>query len=191
MTADNGAENTAQIDERSIKSGELFRKADDPGPIDIRSLAVAAATRAGHYVPGRDSVEDALAACVYKDNLTEKILKLSINDDGNGGPAHSVQYEDAILDADGTELGKSTSKAVVVVTEPHMWQFHQSTVELVNGSYEHNGIIDVNAMMRGMTQVFHVTGTSGEFEGKTGFATITIGDVTQQPPTYTISYALC
>ncbi|WP_255955320.1 allene oxide cyclase barrel-like domain-containing protein [Streptomyces odontomachi] len=191
MTAENSAENTAQIDERSIKSGALFRKAEDPGPVDIRGLAVAAATRAGRYVPGRDSVEDALAKCVYKDNLTEKILKLTINDDGKGGPAHSVHYEDAILDADGTELGKSSSNAVVVVTEPHMWQFHKSTVELVNGSYEHNGLIDVNAMMRGMTQVFHVTGISGEFEGKTGFATITIGDVTQQPPTYAISYAVC
>ncbi|GHH88405.1 hypothetical protein GCM10018793_67950 [Streptomyces sulfonofaciens] len=193
-TADNGAQakNTAGIDERAVNSGAAFQQAEpDPGPVDIRALAVAAATRAGRYVAGRDTVDDAVAACVARDGLTEKILKLRINDGGQEGLGTTVDYEDAILDAGGTEIGKSTSSAVVLSMTPHMWQIHRSTVELADGSYESSGLLDVHAMMRGMTQILQVTGVSGRYEGKSGYATITIGDPTQKPPSYAISFAVC
>ncbi len=196
MTADNpesaDAANSAAIDERALDSGTMVQQAvADPGPVDIEALAVAAAAKAGLYVPGKSTTEDAVSACIIVEGLTEKIVKLTINDDGGVQLGSTVAYTDAIFDRDGKELGTSTSNAVVLGMAPHMWQYHYSTVELHDGTYETTGVLDATAMMRGMTQVLQVTGTGGRYAGKAGYLTIAIIDPTQRPPHYSTSFVVC
>lgn len=180
------------IDRRALESGAMAQQmTSDPGPVDIRALAVAAATRAGLYLPGKSTTEDAVGACVVVEGLTEKILKLTINDGGDTRLGSTIEYTDAVFDRDGKEIGTSTSSAVVLGMAPHMWQFHRSTVELDDGGFESTGVIDATAMLRGMTQILQVAGTSGRYAGKSGYLTIAIADPTRKPPHYTTSFAVC
>jgi hypothetical protein len=186
------ATNSESVDQRAIESGAIFQVADpDPGPVPIRALAVAAATKAGLYVPGEGTIEDAVSKCIVIDGLTEKILKLVIDDGGDPGLGTTVDYVDAIFDESGRQIGTSTSGAVVLCMTPHMWQFHRSKVELDDGSFETSGLLDVAAMTRSMTQILQVVGTGGRYDGKSGYLTIAIGDPNQKPPHYATAVVMC
>jgi hypothetical protein len=180
------------VDERALESGAAFQDAlADPGPVDVRVLAVAAATAAGVYRPGRDNADDAVRACITMDGITEKIEKLAISDNGSHGSGSTVEYSDGYYDAQGERIGTVTGSAVVLVTQPHMWQFHSSTVELTDGSFTISGLLDIAAMMRSMTQVLQVHGTAGRYAGKAGYLTLTVADTSQRPPFYTTAFAMC
>ena len=196
MTADNQQDtagaNSGAIDRRAMEAGAMVQGLRlDPGPIDIRALAVAAATKAGRYVPGVSTTEEAVDACVIVEGLTEKILELKIDDGGDTKLGSTIEYRVVVLDRDGNEIGTSSSNAVVLGMTPHMWQFHRSGAELADGAYESSGVVNATAMLRGMTQVLHVVGKSGKFEDKAGYLTIVMSDPTQRPPHYTTSLVVC
>jgi hypothetical protein len=180
------------VDERALGSGAAFLELPaDPGPVDIRALAVAAATAAGAYVPGRGSPDDAVMACIVRDGITEKIEKLVINDGGTHGTGTTIEYSDGYYDDSGERIATVTGSAVVVATAPHMWQFHTSTAEFADGSIAISGFLDAAAMMRSMTQILQVRGMSGRYAGKAGYMSLTIADPSQRPPHYATAIVVC
>ncbi|RVX38772.1 hypothetical protein EDD27_1096 [Nonomuraea polychroma] len=182
-----------EIDERAIEVGTeaLQETLVDPGPLDIRGLALAAATRAGRYKPGVDSEEDALAACIVR-TVTEVVEKLTVSDDSDtAGVGTTVEYVDAFSDENGKRVGTMTGNAVVVAMAPHMWQFHRSTTEFDDGTIEHVGLVDCTALMRRMTQIHSIVGTSGVYEGKTGFMAFELSDPHKRPPLFSVTFVLC
>lgn len=180
------------IDQRALDAGAAFLGATaDPGPLDVRGLAVAAAAMAGVHVPGAETIDDAVRRCIIVDGLTEKVEKLIINDDEASGQGATVQYEDGFYDEHGERIATVSGTAVVLQAKPHMWQFHQSTAQLADGSFRISGIVDVTAMTQSMTQVLQVTGTSGRYDGKAGFLTLSIADPQIRPPHYATAFVMC
>jgi hypothetical protein len=183
-----------QIDERALNTGvaALQESIVDPGPIGVEALAVAAATAAGRHDPAVDRPADAVAKCIVRADLTEKVERLVVHDakdtDGTGS---LVEYVDGCYDAEGNRLGTVTGSAVVLAMTPHMWQFHRSTTELLDGSFETTGVIDCTAMLRRMTAVLRVRGTGGRYAGRHGYATLALKDPTQRPPHYETAFVLC
>ncbi|GAA3301643.1 MULTISPECIES: allene oxide cyclase barrel-like domain-containing protein [Dactylosporangium] len=183
-----------QIDERALNTGAaaLQESIVDPGPVGVEALAVAAATAAGVHDPAADSPADAVAKCIVLAGLTEKVERLVVHDakdtDGTGS---LVEYVDGYYDADGNRLGAATGTAVVLSMAPHMWQFHRSTTELTDGTFETTGVIDCTAMLRRMTAVLQVRGTGGRYAGRSGYVTLALKDPNQRPPHYETAFVLC
>jgi hypothetical protein len=183
---------TAEVDERALDSGAAFAEVTaDPGPVGVRGLAVAAAMAAGVYVPGQGSADEAVAACITMDGITEKIEKLVINDGGTHGAGTTIEYADGYYDAGGEKIATVTGSAVVVAMQPHIWQFHSSTAELADGSFAISGFLDAAAVMKSMTQILQIRGTGGRYAGKAGYLSMTVADTSQRPPLYAVSLALC
>ncbi|HEY7143741.1 MAG TPA: hypothetical protein VH637_05790 [Streptosporangiaceae bacterium] len=195
MTAteeETSAASAGQVDERALESGAAFQAVQpDPGPVDIRALAVAAATAAGAFAPGQGSPDDAVRACVVRDGITEKIEKLVINDGGAHGAGTTVEYTDGYYDEQGERIATATGSAVVVAMTPHMWQFHASTAEFADGSFAVSGFLDAAALMRSMTQILQIRGLTGRYAGKAGYMSLTVADPSQRPPHYATAFALC
>lgn len=184
-------ENTG-VDQRAIDvGGEFQQAAADPGPLDIRALAVAAATAAGRYDPAEQTPDDALKACEVMDGLVEKIEQLSIDDGGSPGEGTTVNFVDGFFDENGERVATVTGTGTVLTMTPHMWQVHRSRAELDDGTFEITGLLDVGALLRSMTQVLRIVGTGGRYAGKTGYLTLTVLDPTQRPPHYSTMFALC
>jgi hypothetical protein len=183
---------TAEVDSRALDSGAAFAEITaDPGPVGVRGLAIAAAIAAGVYTPGEGDIDDAIAACIVMDGLTEKIEKLVINDSEGHNAGTIVEYQDGYYGADGEKVATVTGKAVVVATEPHMWQFHFGHAELADGTWETTGFLDAAAIMKSMTQILHIRGTGGRYAGKAGYLSMSVADLSQRPPLYSVSLALC
>ncbi|HEX6526877.1 MAG TPA: hypothetical protein VF070_43715 [Streptosporangiaceae bacterium] len=181
------------IDERALDAGQAFEDSmQDPGPIDIQALAVAAATAAGVFTPGQDDPDVALSKCIVMDDLTEMVEKVVVHDDAPPGSNTTVEYVDAYYDNSGRRMATVTGRAVVVMMSPHMWQFHESTAELDDGSLRITGLIDTTvAMRRGLTQILQVTGISGRYQGKSGYMTLKVKDPTKRPPHYATAFVVC
>jgi Allene oxide cyclase barrel like domain len=192
MTAVSDEAAAPTVDKRAMESGTAFA-ADtaDPGPVDVRGLAMAAARAAGVYQPGRDSVDDAVRACITIDGITEKIEKLVINDAGGHGAGTTIEYSDGYYDQAGEKIATVNGSAVIVAVTPHMWQYHRSKAEFADGTCEISGFLDTGAVMKCMTQVLQVRGTSGRYEGKSGYLSMEVADTSQRPPHYAVCIALC
>ncbi|WP_405620552.1 allene oxide cyclase barrel-like domain-containing protein [Streptomyces sp. NBC_01508] len=180
------------IDERALEVGtESLREAPDPGPLNIRALAVAAATEAGQHTPGVDSEDDAVAKCLVR-SLTEMAEKLTVSHPPEeAGPGTTVEYVEAFVDEDGERVGTMTGNSVVLTMTPHMWQFHRGTTEFEDGPLEHSAMPDCTALMRSMTQIHRVKGTSGVYLGKSGYMAFEISDPTQTPPHFSSTFVVC
>jgi hypothetical protein len=190
---DNATAAPAELDERAVEAGitALSETMSQDNPLTAEALAVAAATAAGRYVPGRDSVADALAACVIIRDLTEVVEKMVINDDGKPGPGTVAEYADGLFDGDGTRVATMTGQAVVMTMTPHMWQYHKAVVEFEDGTIENSGVLDATAVVHGITQTLEVVGVSGRYEGMSGFRTIVVSDPEKTPPLYRATFVLC
>ncbi|MFG2531762.1 hypothetical protein [Streptomyces sp. NPDC048516] len=181
------------IDERALEVGteSLKEMHPDPGPLSIPALAVAAATAAGLHTPGVHSEDDAVSRCVIR-SVTEMAENLTVSHSKEeAGPGTTVEYREALVDADGKRVGTMTGNSVVLMMTPHMWQFHQSRTEFEDGVIEHSAVIDCTALMRRMSQVHRATGISGAYEGKSGYMAFEISDPTQKPPHFTTTFVMC
>ncbi|MGW1958453.1 allene oxide cyclase barrel-like domain-containing protein [Streptomyces sp. NPDC001920] len=181
------------IDRRAIDVGTeaLAEEIVDPGPLDVKALAMAAAATAGLYAPGRDNEDDVLAKCLVR-SVTEVVEKLSVSDDPeNAGVGTTVEYVDAFFDEDGERVGTMSGNAVVLAMTPHMWQYHKSTTEFEDGTIEHTGVVDCTALMHRMTQLHRVVGTGGVYLGKSGYMAFEMSDPHQKPPHFSVTFVLC
>jgi len=182
---------TAEVDSRALDSGDAFAAVlAEPGPVGLRGLAIAAAIAAGAYTPGQGSIDEAVAACITWDGITEKIEKLVINDSNGHGAGTTIEYQDGYYGADGEKIATATGRAIVVAAEPQMWQFHSGIAEFADGTFAVTGFLNAAAVMKSMTQILHLRGTSGRYEGKVGYMSMTVSDTTQRPPHYAVSIAV-
>ena len=112
-----------EIDQRAMDVGADVLKADqNPGPLDVVGLALAAATAAGVFDPAKEPAEEAVRHCVVLDRLTERIEKAVVSDADQAKPGSTVEYTDAFYDEDGRKIGTLRGHAVVLTMTPHLWQ---------------------------------------------------------------------
>jgi hypothetical protein len=177
---------------RARNAGRLAFQQDlgDSSALEANQLALAALLAAGGYVPGGGQVAGALDDCVVVDGLTEAVEKLVTTDEAVSGGVDFAEYEDGFYNVAGDRVGTVTGTAVVLCYTPHMWQYHSSTTEFHDGTFETNGVIDCTAILNGMTQVLRVVGTGGRYAGKQGFMTLTLHDHRKQPPLYRTQFVM-
>ncbi|MFD2768443.1 allene oxide cyclase barrel-like domain-containing protein [Micromonospora eburnea] len=182
----------APVSARALNAGQLAFQQDlgNSSALEAGQLALAAALAAGAYRPSDGQVNAALGDCIVVDGLTEAVEKLVTTDQAASGGVDSAEYEDGFYDAAGNRVGTVTGTAVVLSYTPHMWQYHSSTTEFHDGTFETSGVIDCTAILNGMTQILQVVGRSGRYAGKRGFMTLTLHDHRQQPPLYRTQFVM-
>jgi hypothetical protein len=181
-----------EIDQRALDVGaDVLQATQDPGPLDVQGLALAAATAAGVFDPAQGKAEDAVRHCIVLDGLTEKVEKAVVSENTPAQPGSTVEYVDGFYDADGKRVGTLTGSAVVLAMTPHLWQYHKGHADFEDGTFETTGVVDCTAVIHGMTEVFQIVGTGGKYEGKAGYLTLAVKDATQRPPHYTTTIVMC
>jgi hypothetical protein len=135
-------------------------------------LAAVVALAAGAVSCSSPAAAEPAPGCNVLDNLTEKIISVSLNEIGGPYPAvgDSAVYLTRFYDPAGKLVGTVYGKANIPFKNPdgHVMEYSEERIELDGGVVETEGFYDITNGIAGEWQFLPALGTSGGYRDKLG-----------------------